>query len=474
MKDIQEMTISGMQARMDKGDFTSRELVFEYFSRISRYDTGPDGLNSVLELNPEALSAASEADEARSKGNVRGPLHGIPVLLKDNICTADMMHISAGALALADKFGLRDAFIVTNLRKAGAVILGKANMTEMANYMTEGMPNGCSSRGGQVKCPYKKDEDPSGSSSGSAVAVSANLCAAAVGTETSGSIISPAQTNGITGFKPTMGLVSRSGIVPISVTLDTAGPMTRCVEDAASLLEVLAGRDPDDPTTCTGAAGTSESFSVLKQQLRIRGKRIGINRTNPDWLDPDTTEANERLITLLEREGAVIIDHTDIDISKKALTIMKYEFKTCLNSYLARWTSGRGCMTLQDIIEYNCGHADTALRYGQKLLADAQKQASGTLREPEYISALKERENTVKNLLELMDQQKLDLLFSASPTNIAPFTGFPALTVPIGIKENKMPIGSYWIARRWQDRELLAFGAVLEEMLGARQNPLEG
>ena len=313
-----------------------RELVLSFLSRIVAIDKCKDGLNSVLEINPDALAIAGALDQRLENGGEFGPLFGIPVLLKDNINTADKLRTSAGSLALADSHAPYDAHLVTRLREAGAIILGKANMTEFANWMSrDGMPSGYSSRGAQVLNPYNRSVTPSGSSSGSAVAVAAGLCTVSVGTETSGSILSPAGHNGIVGIKPSLGLVGRSGIIPISSTCDTAGSMARSVEDAAVMLGVLAGADPDDTVTLGHAP---EDYAKNLGAASLKGLKIGINRAqkNKDAvLSEECKKGFDRLCALLKEAGAVLIDHVDIDPAVNAKNILRYEFKACINYYLS-------------------------------------------------------------------------------------------------------------------------------------------
>ena len=310
---IEEATIRGMHAAMASGELTARQLVVMYMERIARYDRAGMMLNAVQELNPDAVFIAEQLDRERSAGKIRGPLHGIPVLLKDNINTGDNMHTSAGSLALADNFAPEDAFLVSRLREAGAVILGKACMTEWANFMTTGMPAGYSSRGGQVRNPYGPGRiQPGGSSSGSAVAVAANLCAVSVGTETSGSILHPAYFNGIVGIKPTVGLISRSGIVPITYTQDTPGPMARTVEDAAILLGAMAGVDPLDAATLPGSGRVHADYTVFLERDGLRGARIGINRAYWNSFRKEEHAIFENAILALREAGAIVVEGTDL------------------------------------------------------------------------------------------------------------------------------------------------------------------
>jgi amidase len=377
---------------------TVRDLVFTYLSRIAKIDSCAEGLHSVLEINPDALFIADAMDDKLKKAEPLTPLFGIPVFLKDNINTKDRLHTSAGSLALADNYAPYDANIVKDLRNAGALILGKVNMTEFANYMTrEGMPSGYSSRGGQVINPHNRDKNPSGSSSGSAVAVAAGLCAVSIGTETSGSIIAPAMDNGIVGIKPTLGLVARSGIIPISSTFDTAGPMTRTVRDAAMLLNVITGYDPDDAATHAHNSTSPKDYSRYDytqylDRSGLRGMKIGINRAQRLYKSEAPEEekaAFDNLCKVITDAGAILIDNITIENNSPCvITIMRHEFKACMNYYLSTLGESTSVKTLKDIVEYNQSHAKTCLKYGQSILLDTQNNTSGTMTEPAYLEAL--------------------------------------------------------------------------------------
>ena len=474
MPDLIHASIQDIHSLYKQKQLTVRSLVFEFLSRIAKLDHCPGGLNSILEINPDALFIADTLDEKLRKNKEMPPLFGIPVLLKDNINTSDRLHTSAGSVALKDNFASCDAHIVSALRKAGALILGKANMTEFANYMSrEGMPSGYSSRGGQVLNPFNRSVTPSGSSSGSAVAAAAGLCTVSIGTEKSGSIISPASHNGIVGIKPTLGLVGRSGIIPISGTLDTAGPMARSVRDAAVLLGVIAGSDPCDIATHTHIPPVQINYEKFLEKDGLRGMRIGINRfIKPD--DSDLTEegraAFKNLCKVITEAGAVMIDNINIEPSSFAGKIMRYEFKACFNYYLSAFGTS-SMKTLKDIIEYNQAHAEVALKYGQSILIDAENNTSGKLTESEYIEALNEREKTIVLLNKVFDENRLDIMLCETPTNIAPFTGFPVMTIPIGQRKDSLPVGSYWIARRFDETSLLKAAYAAEQALGVRLTP---
>lgn len=471
MFNIEEASIISLQEVMSKGELTSRDLVLAYMERIFKYDKSGPKLNSILEINPDALFIAGAMDLERASGSARSALHGIPVLLKDNINTNDKMHTSAGSIALADSYAPYDAFIAGKLRAAGAVILGKTNMTEFANFMTDGMTNGYSSRGGQVVNPYNAARDPSGSSSGSAVAVSANLCAAALGTETCGSIISPACVNGIVGFKPTVGLLSRSGIIPISNSQDTAGPMTRTVEDAALMLGVMAGVDERDPATWPG-----RGYSDYTQFLDInglQGARIGVNMGYISNFSEDEMKVVNAALSILEKNGAELVHGTDSPHLGGESEVLLYEFKQCINSYLASLGAGAPVHTLREIIDFNNHHPEAALKYGQKTLLRAEYETSGTLSEPKYISDRINdlRRSRTEGIDKLIDENKLDVLFCPGTTDIAAIAGYPSIIVPAGFTSDGMPLGVTFIGKAYSEPALFKIAYAFEQHTKARKKP---
>ena len=455
-------TISEIHSAYNDKKLSVRNLVLSFLSRIASIDKCKDGLNSVLEINPDALCIADELDQRllhggeianRKSGDFRfGPLFGIPVLLKDNINTADRLHTSAGSVALADNYAPYDAHIVRRLREAGAIILGKANMTEFANYMTDGaMPNGYSSRGGQTLNFFDPNADPGGSSTGSAVAVIAGLCAAAVGTETFGSIISPSQAAGIVGIKPTAGLLSNKGIIPISFTLDTAGPMVRCAQDAGLLLGVLAGRQYE-----------------LSPASGLCGMRIGISRMFTEETSPEWLTANKRLIGVMGELGADLVELPEhkIRIGKLCYHITKHEFKFGINSYLQSMGNPNIPQNLGAIIAYNEQHADVALKYGQDILTDVNDTTSGTMAEQIYTDTLAAREAMIHDFDKLFDDNHVDAVFMlAANSGLGAFTGFPCMTIPAGKTSSGLPIGSYFAARRFGEDILLRIASAVEQAL---------
>jgi amidase len=443
---LNEITIERLQAMYRNKTITVREAVQSYIDRITRYDQGEAGLNSVLEINPDALMIAEELDRAGYQCDKL--LYGVPVLIKDNIDTADRMHTSSGSLALADSIAVSDAELVKRLRESGAVILGKTNMTEFANYMTDHMPNGYSSRGGQVKNTYNREKDPSGSSSGSGVAVAANLCTAAIGSDTCNSIVGPGIASGIVGFRPSTGTISQQGILPISFTLDTAGPFARSVEDAAIMFAALTGQE------------------VLRDKKEsIRGKIIAYNTWRPEdaeeWL-----EYTDEAVHKLEEAGA-IIKRMEIPETPFIMDVMKFEFKYAMNQYLKGLPDGYPIKTLQDIIDYNNRNAETALRYGQTLLTDAEENASGTLKDAPYLNILRDRKLSMQRIREQLNGTDFCIMYSLS--SILQYTELPAITIPYGLKADGMPAVLQLTALT--DKKLLENAYIVERIIGKRVEP---
>lgn len=452
-----EMDLTTLSRALAAGVMSSRQLVLAAMKVIAEKDSE---FNAVLELNPDALFQADRADELRRSGIVLSPLQGIPVLIKDNISTKDGMHTSAGALALADNFASADSAVAEQLRKAGAVILGKTNMTEFANYVSGPMPNGYSSRGGQVKGVFP-GVDPSGSSTGSAVAVASGYCPAAVGTETCGSIVGPASRAAIIGLKPTLGLVSRRGIIPICHTLDTAGPMTRTVRDAALLLAVLAGPDPDDPAVTD--APVPDYLSGLTGNLS--GIRIGISRLPSYNASAEQVEVSERAVALLRERGAECVELLEESADSAARgVIMRYEFRRDLDRYLHEFSTGT-CRTLDDVVAWNLAHS-TAIPYGQDILQAALFK-SGTLTEPEYFAALQKRQDEIERLDRVFDQNRVDVIIDVHGDCCrCALTGFPDITVPMGICPSGKPRDALLMARRFDETNLLRAAYALEQARG--------
>jgi amidase len=487
-----ESTISDLQERMGSGKLTSVELTAAYLQRIAEVDQAGPRLNAVIELNPDALAIARQLDAERKSGKVRGPLHGIPILIKDNIATADKMQTTAGSLALVDAKPPHDAAIVGQLRAAGAVIMGKTNLSEWANFRGEKSISGWSGRGGQTRNPYALDRSPSGSSSGSAVAVAANLCVVAVGTETDGSIVSPASANGLVGIKPTVGLVSRTGIIPISASQDTAGPMARTVRDAALLLEAMVAVDPRDAATQAHPAGLALNLTAQMRAGALKGARLGVVR-GPFGLDARMNPLLESAIAKMKTAGADIVDLGEFPDFNKAgdaeLEVLLYEFKDGLNAYFALLGSDSPIKSLADLIAFNESLATRELpHFGQELLVRAQTK--GPLTEQAYADARATslRFTRTEGIDALLTKHALDALVSLTagpawmidPVNGDAYTGgssspaavagYPSVTVPVG-EYRGLPIGLSFYSTAWTEARLLAFAAELEAAMQARRTP---
>lgn len=465
-------SIESIQKKLNNEELTSRELVLMYMDRIAFYN---NQINAVLEVNPDAHQIAESLDTERKENGPRGPMHGIPVLIKDNISTNDKMHTSAGSLAIADNYATKDAFVTKQLRNAGAIILGKTNMTEWANFMTQGMPSGYSSRGGQVKNPYG-EFDCGGSSSGSGSAISANFATVAVGTETSGSILSPASQNSLVGIKPTVGLISRAGIIPISHTQDTAGPMTKTVKDAAILLNTITGIDQSDPITKTSTEWSSFDFTTVLDTQGLKGAKIGIAREFYfDFLSDDKKEVLEEAIKELERQGAQIKDITIPTTNEKwSYDVLTYEFKVGINAYLKEYTDQYHIRSLNDIINYNFKHSDAMLKYGQSVLLESEK-TSGNLTETDYLISLEKDQYLAKEggIDDAINEHQLDAIvfpnnFGAS---IPAKAGYPSVTVPAGYSAEGEPVGITFTGSAYSEATLLKLAYAYEQGSLKRKNP---
>ncbi len=462
------MNIPDMQDAMNKGTLSSYDITKFYLDRIVRIDNGDPNYNSVFEVNPDALFLARQRDAERKRGTIRSAIHGIPVLLKDNINTGDKTRTTAGANILKDHFAKEDAYLVKTLREQGAVILGKTNLTELACFKSFNTVNGFSSLAGYVLCPWNTDEDPSGSSTGSAVAVSLRLAPLAIGTETGGSIMSPSMKNGVVGIKPTIGHVSRRGIVPISSTLDTAGPMATNVTDAALLLGAIRANDPLDPVTNIKDPKPID-YAVHLKQDGLTGKRIGIDRSKFDELSDQRKAAFEQVLTIFKDQGATLIEDLDIQQTKQIYHVMKYEFKRTINAYLAE----EGLpITLADIVDYNHRDEQANLKYGQAVLLDVLNHTSGQLNEVEYLDALDERDKATAALNDVFEKHQLDMIYFASYTSLGPHCGYPTLSMPIGLDEDGMPIGTYFLARHEREDQLIEIAYALEQQLNLTFDPL--
>lgn len=491
--DLNELSISDLLKGMEAGKYTSRGLVEKYLARIDAIDRKGPTLRSVIEANPDALALADELDRERKQKKLRGPLHGIPILIKDNIDTADRMATTAGSLALVGAKPVKDAFLVSQLRKAGAVILGKTNLSEWANARCSYSTSGWSGRGGLTRNPYALDRSASGSSSGSGAAVAANLCAAAVGTETDGSILAPSSANGIVGVKPTVGLVSRSGVIPISHSQDTAGPMTRTVRDAAILLGVLAGLDPDDKVTAEGK-GRAEDYVKALDARGLQGARIGVARNyfgTHDALDAIIEQA----LAILERQGAKLTDVSDLP-KRSAYgdaedLVFQYEMKEGINAYLSRLGPKAPVRTIADVIAFNKKHASEELPYfGQDYFE--KTAAKGSLASYEYQEALAKcrKVTRTEGIDATFDKHKLDAVVapcgsatwvidlingdrmagSYDAIGVAAVAGYPSVTVPAGFLFG-LPVGLCFVGRPWTEATLLKLAYAFEQATRVRKPP---
>jgi len=476
--------------RMQAGTLTAQSLARQYLARIARFDRAGPRINAIIERNPDALAIAADMDRERRAGTVRGPLHGIPVLLKDNIATADKMATSAGSLALAGVRARQDAHIVKQLRAAGAVILGKTNLSEWANMRSTHSTSGWSARGGQTRNPHALDRNTSGSSSGSGAAIAAGFATLAVGTETDGSIVSPASTCGIVGFKPTLGLLSRSGIIPIAASQDTAGPMTRSVEDAALMLAAMAGVDRDDAATA-GSAGQVFDFANALQRNALQGKRLGVAR-NFFGSNNAVDAIAEAALAVLRAQGAILVDVTVPNTDKYGDTeteVLLYEFKPGLAHYLQTYAPDAPIRTMDELVFFNSKQAAREMPYfGQEhLIASARK---GGLDTPEYVKAQADnrrfaREEGIDKVLKAF---KLDALvaptggpawltdyingdhYGGSFSSPAAVAGYPHVTVPAGFVKG-LPIGISFVGTAWHDAEMLGLAYAYEQASHARRAP---
>jgi amidase len=470
--ELVEVTIADLQAKMKAGKLTARRLAEMYIERIKQIDTKT---RSVVEINPDALAIAEQLDEERKRGKVRSPMHGIPILIKDNIDTADKMLTTAGSLALIDApRPKRDAFVVERLRKSGAIILGKTNLSEWANFRGQRSISGWSGRGGQTNNPYFLDQNPCGSSSGSGVAASANLAAAAIGTETNGSIICPAVTNGVVGLKPTVGLVSRSGIIPIAHTQDTAGPMTRTVADAAAVLSAMVGSDNRDPITREANKRAEKDYTKFLDINGLKGTRLGLVMVTPRQ-DPDAFKAYyQPFIDKIRGAGATLVDITfpTANVGQDRLDVLLYEFKANLNTYLA--ARGSKYKTLADLIKFNEENKDRELPlFGQELFI--QSQAKGDLTDKAYLDALAKIRKAARDdgIDAAMAANNLDALVGptvGSTWAMAAVAAYPSITVPIGLRDNAAA-GMFFFGKPWSEPLLIKYAYAFEQIIKGRVTP---
>ena len=490
--ELNEVTISQLQQGLQAGAYTARSLTEKYLARIDAVDKSGPAINSVIEVNPDALAVADALDKERQEKGPRGPLHGIPVLVKDNIDTSDRMMTTAGSLALVGAKPAKDAFLIQRLRQAGVVILGKTNPSEWANIRSGHSSSGWSARGGLTRNPYALDRNPCGSSSGSGAAVSANLCAGAIGTETDGSIVCPSSANGVVGIKPSVGLVSRSGVIPISHTQDTAGPMCRTVRDAAILLGAMAGIDPNDGATSASNGHALADYTAFCDPNGLRGARLGVVRKYFGFSDP-VDALMVSVLELLKKQGATLADPAEIDSMGKfgdfEFTVLLYEFKAGLNAYLARPGSNAPVHTLKEIIDFNDRNRELEMPYfGQDTFIKAQ--AKGPLSEKEYVEALEKcgRLTRKEGIDAVMDKLKLDAFVAPTggpawitdllngdngaggSSSLAAVAGYPSITVPAGFIFG-LPVGLSFFGRAWSEPTLIKLAYSFEQASNVRKAP---
>lgn len=490
--DLAKLTVAELRAGLSAGDWSARSLSVACLNQIQALDKGGPALNSVIEINPDALEIADALDAEREAGTIRGPLHGLPVLLKDNIDTADRMQTTAGSLALIDSGVMRDAHVTQRLRDAGMVLLGKTNLSEWANFRSRISISGWSARGGFTLNPHVLDRNPCGSSSGSAVAVAAGLVPFAVGTETNGSIVCPSSVNGVVGIKPTVGLVGRSGIIPISHTQDTAGPMARCVADAAALLSAMAGVDPHDPATAGAAERAQEDYTRFLDPNALSGARIGALRGYWD-IHPEMDRLLDEALAALRDAGATVVDIDglrDPGYAKKAgFDVLLYEFKPDLEKYLASLGPKAKVRTLDDIIRFNEEHAKEELRYfGQGIMLEAA--AMEPLSDPGYARTLADSRDGCRHAIdEALEQLSLDALFSPTmgtawltdrakgdrpdfpgAASTPAQAGYPHITVPGGFV-SELPVGVSFFGTAWSEPKLIGLAYSFEQATHHRREP---
>jgi len=489
---LDEITIAELQEGMTSGRFTAHSITEKYLERIEAIDKHGPAINSVIEVNPDALSIAKELDKERKQKHLRGPLHGIPVLIKDNIDTSDRMMTTAGSLALVGSKPPKDSKVAQKLREAGAVILGKTNLSEWANIRSNQSTSGWSGRGGQTKNPYVLDRNPCGSSSGSGAAVSANLCAIALGTETDGSIVCPASANGVVGLKPTVGLWSRTGIVPISHSQDTPGPLCRTVRDVAILLGALTGVDDEDSATSESRGKSYADYTQFLVADGLRGARIGVVRKTFGF-NAAVDALIGRALEQLKAQGAVLVDPADLETRGKfddsETTVFMYELKADLNAYLARLGPRAPVHSLQEIIEFNENHREQEMRYfGQELFL--KSQLKGPLTSQEYLDALKKNHQLARTegIDAVMDKHKLDALvaptggpawltdlvagdhFGGGSSSFAAVAGYPNINVPAG-EVLGLPVGISFFGRAWSEPVLIRIAYAYEQASKLRKAP---
>ena len=488
--ELEEATIADLRAGLERGTYTSVALTEAYLSRIAKLDREGPALHAFIAVNPDARATAAERDAERRAGRVRGPLHGIPVVIKDNIETGDGMATTAGSLALANYKATQDAFLVQRLRAAGAVIIGKTNLSEWANFRSTRSSSGWSAVGGQVRNPYALDRSPCGSSSGTGVAIAANLAAVGVGTETDGSIVCPASANALVGLKPTLGLVSRSGIIPIAHSQDIAGPMARTVADAATLLTVLAGEDPADETTARSAQHRQTDYTRFLDSAGLRGARIGVLREEVTGYHADVDRLYDAAIAAMRAAGAVIVDSLAVRAAPAwaaEFTILLYEFKSDLNTFFAARAGRLPVSSLEQLIEFNERERARSMPFfGQELFRSSQQK--GALSDTAYQNALKTARLAATALDSIMKHHRLDAVvaptgsppwlidlvtgdhFIGGSSSIAAVAGYPTITVPMGFVFG-LPVGISFFASAWSEPTLLKLAFAYEQRTRHRVAP---
>jgi amidase len=486
---IEELTVAQLQQGYKEGNYTVKDVVQVYLDRINELDKNGPRLNSVIIINPDAMTIADEMDKELAAGTTRGPMHGVPVILKDNIDTHDRMPTTAGATALRNSFPVSDSYVARKLREAGAIIIAKSNLSEWANFRAKMSSSGWSGVGGQTRNPYVLDRNPCGSSSGSGVAVSANLCMIAIGTETNGSIVCPSNNNGIVGIKPTVGLISRTGIIPISFTQDTPGPMGRTVEDVAIALGVLTGIDSTDSKTFDSRNKSYTDYTVFLKTDGLKGKRIGLIKKSMGFSEKVDTLMN-KTVAYLRTHGAEVVD---IEFPKEnyedaSFQVMLYEFKDGLNKYLATAGNQLPVKNIRDLINFNKADSIELRYFDQDLLIQAEKK--GDLNSPEYKKALSEMTKATREdgIDKIMKTNKLDAImaptgspawktdmllgdhFVGGSSSLAAISGYPAITVPMGFID-ELPVGVTFFSKAWNESVLIEIAYSYENGTKHRKAP---
>ncbi|RMG20593.1 MAG: amidase [Bacteroidetes bacterium] len=488
--ELDEMSVADLQQAMEEGRYSARKIAELYLGRIEEIDRSGPAINSVIELNPDALSIADQLDQERKAAKLRGPLHGIPVLIKDNIDTADKMMTTAGSLALLGSTPKQDSWVAQKLREAGALILGKTNLSEWANFRSNRSSSGWSGRGGQTRNPYVISRNPCGSSSGSGAAVSANLCAVAIGTETNGSVVCPSTANGIVGIKPTVGLWGRSGIIPISHSQDTAGPMCRSLRDAATLLGAITGVDPRDPLTRQSQGKAHTDYTQFLDPNGLQGARIGVGRSFMGFHER-VDALMEDAMQLMKDAGATLIELESVSpsVGRAGFEVLLYEFKHDLNQYLASLGPEAPVKSLEEVIAFNEAHKEEELKFfGQEILIMAQEK--GGLEDKAYLEALEkvQRSRRQEGIDKVMNEHQLDAIigptggpawpidlvngdhFGGGSSSPAAQAGYPNITIPAGFVFG-LPVGISFFGRAYSEPTLLKIAYAYEQASGHRRPP---